>query len=374
MASWEGPQKGNFRTAVIIESLGQFTLYIDSDAIAVNLDSFETAVERANSFAASGGSNRMIKIAAGLVAVAVIGGAAVGVMNFMSDSSGVAIAAVTEPAKEVVTTTYKAPTPVKTIVAPKPAPKVVYTKPRVPASTGSIKVETAKSSNDTATSNDETVTVTKPSQITTGTRVYSASNPALNGRTRVPLYGDTFTEENEVASLPNAVVETDNDPVEIAPLPKKNPLWNDSEAVSAPAEPKQSEVAIAKPEAEPKTEVANEEEEGFPVARSADDLIKDFMIKRTGKSTVKKKKVADPYAGELTASQLKKAQAAKAAKIKAAKIKAAKIRAAKLRAAKKRAALRRAHRRPRRVMRCFHGGCRWVSSGGYYDRQYRRHF
>lgn len=376
MASWEDTSKGVFRTAVIIESLEKFTLYIDSDAVAVDLENFDKAVERANALAKSGSSRRLTQIAAGLVAVAVIGGAAVAAMSFTSDTSSVAIAAVTEPAKVAETTTYTNASPVKTVeptTTTKPAPKKVAFKPKpqVPASTGSVTVETDETDNEIVASNNDTVTVTKPSQITTGSRIYSASNPALNGRTQVPAYGESFSAGKTVDAPETASLESE--PVEIAPLPKKNPLWNDSEA----AEPKKNEVAVVNPEPETKTEVASDEEETFPVARTADDLINDFMLKRTGKSTVKRKKPS-LYSNSLTASQIKKAEEkaakAKAKKIKAARIKAAKIKAAKIRAAKRRAAHRRASRRPRRVMRCMHGGCRWVKTGGYYDRQYRRHY
>ena len=77
MAMWESPNSGNARTVVIIESLGQFTLYIDGDVAARDLDSFDTAASRAQTILTSGGSRRMVQMASALVVFAAVGGAAI---------------------------------------------------------------------------------------------------------------------------------------------------------------------------------------------------------------------------------------------------------------------------------------------------------
>ena len=98
MAQLEDSSKGIFRTIVIIESLGKFTLYVDGEVALRDLPTFEAAASQADVILTKKGSRRMVQVATALVLLSVIGGTAVGAVNLLSGSSPMALASAAQTA------------------------------------------------------------------------------------------------------------------------------------------------------------------------------------------------------------------------------------------------------------------------------------
>ena len=198
MAMWENPNSGNARTVVVIESLGQFTLYIDGDVAARDLESFEAAVARAQSTLTSGGSRRMVQMASALVVFAAVGGAAIGVTHLMSGASGIASAVTAETqaiVKDVTGSAKKvAETQFTTFKRVKPRNQPIVVSSIEPTSTSAaVSNETPVESvaiNSTIparTDQAEARIESSPSNVKApvepaGPRVFSATRPVFSGQ------------------------------------------------------------------------------------------------------------------------------------------------------------------------------------------------
>ncbi len=106
MASWEHPKTGVFRTVVIIESLGSFTLYIDSEVVSRDLASLELARSRAEQMLVATGSRKVVVLAGALVGLAIIGGAGVGLSKLVP---AVFNSTIVEPATAAPAASTRAP-------------------------------------------------------------------------------------------------------------------------------------------------------------------------------------------------------------------------------------------------------------------------
>ena len=91
VATWQDPSNGAFRTIVIVKSLDGYSLYVDSEVVARELHTFESARVKADSVIASSRSAKMVQIAAALVAISLIGGSAVGIGHMLGSGPALAI-------------------------------------------------------------------------------------------------------------------------------------------------------------------------------------------------------------------------------------------------------------------------------------------
>ena len=386
MAVWENPKSGADRTVVIIESLNTFTLYVDGDVAARDLESFEEAAARAEVMLTAGGSRRMVQIASALVVLSVVGGAAIGATHLLSGTSDLAVASTanaSESRNDVVS------------IAPAPQNPVVINRTEAPAPVKPTVVAQAQIGDA-----PPAPTVAQPATVETApaqpnARVFSATRPAFGGRetTNTATSNQPATsqvEEQQVAIAPSTAPnpygseQSNAAPVTsiIPPLPPRNVTSNNAQQ---PVEPK-----IAKTETAPlTTNTVNTTKSAKTAYEQLMERMEEKRNEKVGKrssGSKKKSKTAshyDPYNSKLSYAQHKSIERAKrierekriekAKRIERAK-RIEKIKRAKAHRAKMQR-IRSANRRPRRVMRCMMGaGCRWVRAGGYYDRQYRRRY
>lgn len=405
MAMWETPNSGNARTVVIIESLGQFTLYIDGDVAARDLDSFEAAATRAQSMLTSGGSRRMVQMAGALAVFIAVGGAAIGLTHLLSSTSGIATAVTAQtqsivkdvtskptqvaetqfttfkpvqPRKQPVVVSKVEPTSTTASVPTSPVkPIVVNSTIPAPTAQAEAKIETAPSP---ATVSKTAKAEIEPTTEAAGPRIFSATRPVFAGAPEkqpeakvvtnpVVTAAPVKTEEQTLAAVeapkpaaPQEVAIKDEPSTEVGsfdqpraaidpealPLPNRNPS-----AQFAAAGTENSEARFVPVPAAPAPQVApNPYQNGTKSARqgrSADTAYESLMERAAAKRRAKLEK-------RRRALKTKKYTKKKVVKTK--------------RYTKKKH--RTVRRRSRRVMRCLSTGCRWVARNGYYDRQYRR--
>ncbi len=204
MATWEHPKSGIFRTAVIIESLETFTLYIDGEVVARDLPAYEQATTRAEIALNGSGARRLVAVAAGLVLFAVIGGSGVALSKLLTGPNDLA----TEPATGA--TVLK---PRKSVRKTQPVTTVTISKVRVsaahdqvvPASRSAVAVASAKPQPESTGVSGTTVSsaaktpkkvatvkvvvderVSSDQSVATGNRVFSASRPMFGAPAATP--------------------------------------------------------------------------------------------------------------------------------------------------------------------------------------------
>ena len=444
MAQLEDSSKGTFRTIVIIESLGKFTLYVDGEVALRDLPTFEAAASQADAILTKKGSRRMVQVATALVVLSMIGGTAVGAVNLLSGSSPLAIASAaqsttaTAPLTESAvasenrstastTSTERLPSPTKPVVinapnsetaavAPaseQPDPSPVQAPPATPnpyAQNASQAPEPAPAtppSTTAAASPTDTADAEQPDQgaeraitaepVKPKRRVFSATRPVFGG-VRPPAAEGSATI---VTVAPSAAEQpateppvADVQPVEAEPAP--NPYATTATApqpaaVNDPA-PAQAEVAEREPqpvEDEGAQVVAVPLPNKNPLAGESNVAARTNVGEAPARVAIAPQPDAGPAIQEPPAAETEKpaerqqpiypiTAAPRRAEKKRAFGSMRDVRPAK-KARKHRKARRHARRHERRhyrrgrVMRCMYGGCRWVKTGGYYDRQYRRH-
>ena len=394
MAMWESPNSGNARTVVIIESLGQFTLYIDGDVAARDLDSFDTAASRAQTMLTSGGSRRMVQMASALVVFAAVGGAAIGVTHLLSGTSGIAaaVASKTESiVKEVKSgstkvaeatfTTFKPvkprnksivvstvePTSTTASVPSQSAVEPVVINSSLPATTEPTAAEIETTPKSAGAPEKEEAPVAGSAEPA-GPRIFSATRPVFGGTKQKQVEADVLqdkpvaisNERNSVAvtEAPKPVaIETENEPStvggsndlpKVAVEPEALPLPDRNPELQTAAANQTEERFVPVPVAPVKQAAPNPYETNSRPSESADATYQQLMRRAAAKRHAKLEE--------------------RRRKLKAKKHKSRKVVKKKRYTKKDRRVVR---RRARRVMRCMAGTCRWVHRGGYYDRRYR---
>jgi len=373
MASWQHPKSGAYRTVVIIESLGSFTLYIDGESVASEIPTYEHAANRAEMVLTFTKSRKMVVMAGSLVLFAVVGGAAIGVSKLITGIADFAPAAAwSAQALETITERPGTERPGKTTInVPSSAPMPVMSTP--PTISGAIGTGPVKTAAQTRTpivrsvpaadvqSQPFTVINAKASPVPRKQpRIFSAARPVFTNRPQRPTiqpavkrvkvltsnapssaYAPSKAErvaiettvpqiaketqfsrtDGAATSTEVASVERDSAPFEpeLAPVPERNPLviWEN---------------------AEPKATMSNGETD----------------------STIAATRPAQHSAGH--ASQPRKSRLSSSIRRSNRKRRATRKRRAKV---AKSYARRRAHRRfarrgPYRAMQCSMAGCRWV--------------
>ncbi|MGI9426615.1 MAG: hypothetical protein ACR2PA_25785 [Hyphomicrobiaceae bacterium] len=401
MAMWEGTKSKAARTVVIIESLGQFTLYIDGDVTARDLDTFESAVARAHANLSSNHARRMVKIAGGLVIVAALGGTAIGLGHLLSsmsvagvqtaiETTGQSIQSIVQPAQftrfkpvkrqpdPVVINRTEEPVgqpinPVRTVSTPE---KKVETKPVVSAipeptrseqatvelvpTSATAKMQASNENPSTQQANETVATSSIAPQPDSGPRVFSATRP-LNTFTKIESAARPIEREPE--NIPVATIAPSiKDPVTEAPVI----IPNDT-----------STMATGATEPEIATQVADlPDPETIPLPQRNPQVRVETVAPGFAPITTSSISPYSPGDAPTAAESKNRAQKLYRKVTKSKQTKRKLKRAKKKSSKKKRVSRGRIKvRRSRRVMRCMYGGgCRLVTVGGYYDRQYRRRY
>ena len=403
MATWENPSTGIFRTVTIIESLEKFTLYIDGEVVARDLDTFAAAEGQASLRLTAGRSKRMVQVAAVLVAFVAIGGGVIGLSKLMTGASDIALATVSQPANAAqadkitgspVTTLRTAKPAAVTTVSRSSTKVAAVQKPlalsleaglqQAPQTTAVVINDNAAADNSESTiveANEVEATPIAPTtQPAPAPRVFSASRPALTSAKPAPAPVTTpvsvreatnAISENTVAgpvATTTSVTQREDRPDETTTDAVTAQVQNEPATeqpltgpgiLAVPLPTQKPAVAIARPTMETST-IATAALQPFKVAPA------DTANTSDATSTSQMTTSSDNHT---TARQLAPASNYRAV-TKAKKSKKKATRKAKNR---RKSRSRRRHTR-RRVMRCMYGGCRWVTAGGYYDRQYRRHY
>ncbi len=393
MAMWENPNSGNARTVIIIESLGQFTLYIDGDVAARDMDSFETAASRAQSMLTSGGSRRMVQMASAMVVFAAVGGAAIGLTHLMSGTSGIA-SAVTADTQSIVKdvtagekktaetqfTTFKRVTPQsKPIVVSSIEP--TSTSASVPAAApvspvvinSTLPAQTEPS--EAKIENTSEQTLDTPAQPA-APRIFSATRPVFVDRPAQQPVAKVEQAASPVSTQSSTLAAADE------PRPAKPTnvaIGNEASTEIAAADPQSNMIepeALPLPDRNPlprfaALEKVEKDDDGFGPATSAPAVQVAPSPYQTNAMPARKKRTAEAAYQKMMERAAAKRRAKLEKRRRTLKAKAnAKRKVVKKKSTKK--VRRTVRRKSRRVMRCMIGGCRWVARGGYYDRQYRR--
>ena len=436
MAQLEDSSKGTFRTIVIIESLGKFTLYIDGEVALRDLPTFEAAAAQADAILTSKGSRRMVQAAVALVLLSVIGGSAVGAANMLSGSSVLALASSVQSAiagaprtesavasaaqgQQSTTSIVRSRSPVSTVVINAPKSETAesvtpVSEPRTASPVRNVPLTPAPSAQDepqsaqispapapSTTAQSPTDTAGKQAQGTDNAkavepaipdrRIFSATRPVFGGRP--PAAEGSAT----VVTTAPAVVEQPAQSQETADAQKVEEAPNPYATTTAAPKPAEANEPASEPAQVAETEPQTGEAEGLqvtavplpdknPLGGNAEVAARTNSAQTSTTVAIVPQRDTAPAAQEPSAV----AQSDEPAvgqqpiyPITAAPHRAEKNRAFGQRkkarhtrkARKHRKARRhgRRHARRGRVMRCMYGGCRWVKAGGYYDRQYRRH-
>ena len=437
MAQLEDASKGTFRTIVIIESLGKFTLYVDGEVALRDLPTFEAAASQADVILTKKGSRRMVQVAAGLVLLSVIGGSAVGAVNLLSGSSPLAIAsaiqskyaAMTKTESAVASTTQteqsttsivrtKSPVSTVTINAPQSEPadvapasqqaeaSPIRTIPSPSSSSGqeetqSVEISSTPASAQTAPVSNDTADQESPPAESAKTaeapksdrRIFSATRPVFGG-VRPPEAEGSATVVTTASPVPEAPATTPDtaDAQESENAPNPYATTAAAPQVETPNAPATEPANVAETEAEPAegdapAVVAIPLPNKNPLGGGSGTSTSTNAGQAPARVAIVPQQDAEPASQDASPAAAQSTDTAERQQpiypITAAPRRAEKQRAfgqrkktRRIKNAKKRRNARRharRHARRGRVMRCMYGGCRWVKVDGYYDRQYRRH-